>query len=55
MIDLNNKLKLFSFSIFLSQIISNVPSTIFITHFSSNWRIISYGVNIGGLDLLLAH
>ncbi len=39
---------LFLLSVGSSQIMSNVPASIFITHFSKNYRIIAYGVNIGG-------
>ncbi|KLO25147.1 MULTISPECIES: SLC13 family permease [unclassified Marinitoga] len=52
-INLNQNLNLFSFSVLLSQFISNVPATIFISNFSDNWRIISYGVNIGGIGFIL--
>ncbi len=38
----------------LSQFISNVPATIFLTQFSTNFKIIAFGVNIGGNGLLMA-
>lgn len=44
---------LFSFSVILSQFISNVPATILISHFSDNWKIISFGVNVGGAGLII--
>jgi len=41
-------------AILFSQVISNVPATIFISKFSSSWVAIAYGVNIGGNGLVLA-
>jgi len=38
----------------LSQVISNVPATILLSHYSSDFKIISYGVNIGGNGLLIS-
>ena len=45
---IENIKNLFLLSVGSSQVISNVPASIFITHFSKNYRIIAYGVNIGG-------
>lgn len=39
---------------FLSQLISNVPATIFLTHLTTNYKILAYGVNIGGNGLFIA-
>ncbi len=41
-------------SILASQIISNVPAAMFITGFSSSFKEIIVGVNIGGLGTLIA-
>lgn len=41
-------------SILLSQIISNVPSAIFIAHFTYQWQAVLLGVNVGGLGTLIA-
>lgn len=41
-------------SITLSQIISNVPCSILLANFTSNWRELLLGVNIGGLGTLIA-
>jgi Na+/H+ antiporter NhaD/arsenite permease-like protein len=43
----------FNISIVLSQIISNVPATIFMSHFSNDYLAIAYGANIGGNGLLI--
>jgi Na+/H+ antiporter NhaD/arsenite permease-like protein len=40
-------------SIGLSQIMSNVPATIFISQFTNNTKAIAYGVNIAGNGLLI--
>lgn len=36
-----------------SQFISNVPATIALVEYSSNWRVIAYGVNVGGFGLMM--
>jgi len=41
-------------SIILSQFISNVPTAIFISHFSNNYTALAYGVDIGGNGLLIS-
>lgn len=41
-------------SIFFSQIISNVPSAILLSSFTSQWKEIILGVNIGGMGTLIA-
>jgi len=38
----------------LSQIISNVPATVLLSHLYKNWLPIAYGVNIGGNGTLIA-
>ncbi len=53
-INLNKESNLYFLSILTSQIMSNVPSTVFISRFSNNWRIICIGVNIGGNGLVIA-
>ncbi len=52
--NLSNPKNLFLSSIAFSQIMSNVPASIFISKFSNNWKIITYGVNVGGNGLLYA-
>ena len=53
LVRIENVKNLFLFSAGSSQIISNVPASIFITHFSKNYRIIAYGVNIGGNGFII--
>ncbi len=36
-----------------SQLVSNVPATIALAEFSSDWRVTAYGVNVGGFGLLI--
>ncbi len=49
----NSAGKVFSLSILTSQLISNVPASVFISKFTNNWFAISYGVNIGGNGLVI--
>ncbi len=53
-IELKNSQKIFIFSALISQIISNVPASVFISKYSSDWFAISYGVNIGGNGIFIA-
>ncbi len=52
-INFNNNDTLFFSGAFLSQILSNVPSTVLLSHYSNDYKIIAYGVNIGGNGLLI--
>jgi len=36
-----------------SQLVSNVPATIALAEFSKDWRVIAYGVNVGGFGLMI--
>jgi di/tricarboxylate transporter len=36
-----------------SQVISNVPAAIALAEYSSDWRVIAYGVNVGGFGLVV--
>ncbi len=54
MLDFSNIRTLFLSGAFFSQVISNVPSAILLTKHSANFRIITYGVNIGGNGLLIS-
>nr|WP_253200440.1 SLC13 family permease [Clostridium sp. CF012] len=51
---LQDKTTTYFSSIILSQIISNVPCSILLANFTSNWRELLLGVNIGGLGTLIA-
>ena len=41
-------------SALLSQLVSNVPATVMIAHFSHDWQAIAYGVNVGGNGVVIA-
>lgn len=41
-------------AILLSQAVSNVPSSIFLSKFTSSWRELLLGVNIGGMGTIIA-
>lgn len=41
-------------SIFLSQIISNVPASILLSNFTGDWKALLVGVNVGGLGTIVA-
>ncbi|HJV32167.1 MAG TPA: anion transporter, partial [Bacillales bacterium] len=40
--------------IFISQFISNVPASIFLSKFTADWQPLLLGVNIGGLGTIIA-
>lgn len=40
-------------SIAASQVVSNVPATIALTAYSTDWRVIAYGVNVGGFGWMV--
>ena len=52
-ISLNRAKNLFLTSIATSQIMSNVPASIFLTKFSKNFTMIAYGVNVGGNGFII--
>ena len=52
-LELNNLRHLYFAAIGLSQVISNVPAAIALAEFSKDWRVIAYGVNIGGFGLMV--
>ncbi len=43
----------FLLSLISSQLISNVPASVFVSKFSNNWFSIAYGVNVGGNGLII--
>ncbi len=45
---------LFLAGVFASQAISNVPAALLLAKFSHYWKIIAYGVNVGGNGLIIA-
>lgn len=50
---LDRQVNLYLASIGASQIISNVPATIALVEYSKNWRVIAYGVNVGGFGFMV--
>ena len=44
---------LFTAAVLLSQLISNVPAAILLAEFSSDWRLLAWGVNVGGFGLAI--
>jgi len=44
----------FLLSVIISQLISNVPASVFVSKFSHNWLAIAYGVNVGGNGLVVS-
>lgn len=51
---LNNSTSVYFSSILLSQLISNVPASIFLASFTTDWKPLLLGVNIGGLGTIIA-
>jgi len=51
---LSQKAKTYLSGLLLSQVISNVPATMLLASFTSNWKELILGVNIGGLGTLIA-
>lgn len=51
---LKDSSSVFFSSIFLSQFISNVPASILLSSFTSDWKPLLLGVNIGGLGTIIA-
>jgi Na+/H+ antiporter NhaD/arsenite permease-like protein len=51
---LNDSTSVYFSSIFLSQLISNVPASIFLASFTTDWEPLLLGVNIGGLGTIIA-
>ncbi len=49
-----NRSNVFLVSALLSQVMSNVPAAMFMSHFSSSWKAICYGVNVGGNGFIVA-
>ncbi len=51
--DLGNPTHLFLVAIGASQVISNVPAAILLAQYSHDWRVLAYGVNVGGAGLAI--
>jgi di/tricarboxylate transporter len=52
-LDLAQPLRLYFTAITASQLISNVPAAIALAEYSKDWRVLAYGVNVGGFGLAL--
>ncbi len=52
-VDLGTGRSVFLFSVLVSQIISNVPASVFVHHFTHNYLALAYGVNVGGNGLII--
>jgi Na+/H+ antiporter NhaD/arsenite permease-like protein len=52
--NLKDSTSVFFSSIFISQFISNVPASIFLSKFTEDWQPLLLGVNIGGLGTIIA-
>lgn len=50
---LDQPLHLYFASIGASQIVSNVPAAIALAEYSKDWRVIAYGVNVGGFGFMV--
>jgi len=49
-----SSLGVYGIGIGLSQVISNVPAAMLLSHTTADWRSLFYGVNIGGLGMMVA-
>lgn len=52
-LNLHQPLRLFATGAILSQGLSNVPASIVLSGYSTDWRAIAWGVNVGGFGLLI--
>jgi di/tricarboxylate transporter len=52
-LDLGQPLNLYLVSIGASQLISNVPAAIALAEYSQDWRVLAYGVNVGGFGCMV--
>lgn len=50
---LEQPLHLYLAGVGASQFVSNVPAAIALAEYSKNWRVIAYGVNVGGFGLMV--
>jgi Na+/H+ antiporter NhaD/arsenite permease-like protein len=51
---LTNNINIYFSSIFLSQLVSNLPCAILLSKFTNSWKEILIGVNIGGTGTIIA-
>lgn len=50
---LDQPINLYLASIGASQVVSNVPAAIAMAEYSRDWRVIAYGVNVGGFGIMV--
>ena len=50
---LDRPVHLYFAGIGVSQVVSNVPAAIALTEYSKDWRVIAYGVNVGGFGFMV--
>ncbi len=50
---LDNSLEVFLYSALGSQVVSNVPSALFFSEFTGNWKALLWGVSVGGFGNLV--
>lgn len=51
---MKNSTSVYFSSIFISQLISNVPAAILLSNFTTDWKPLLLGVNVGGLGTIIA-
>lgn len=52
-LDLHDPWHLYLASIGASQLVSNVPAAIALAEYTGDWRVMAYGVNVGGFGLMV--
>ena len=52
-VGLDQPLHLYLAGIGVSQVVSNVPAAIALTEYTKDWRVIAYGVNVGGFGFMV--
>ena len=52
-LDLGQWTHLYVASILASQVVSNVPAAIALAEYAQDWRVIAYGVNVGGFGFMV--
>ena len=52
-LDLARPQNLYAAGVGASQLISNVPAAIALAEYSGDWRVLAYGVNVGGFGLVV--
>lgn len=52
-LDLKQPLTLFATGALLSQFMSNVPATLLLSQYSSDWHTLAWGVDVGGFGLVI--